>query len=116
MSTFTELNSITASLDFVFNPTKWDGSSKSYIADKRTLKVLLRKIRNGIAHQRIESINEDGRWIGIIIEDINGRNNNNVELRIKFQIEEFRNFAIFISSKYVEEIKRLGKKKSKRLQ
>ena len=115
LSTFPELKNIIASSDFVFDPTKWDSRSKSYIPDKKTLKVLLKKIRNGIAHQRIESINEDGKWTGVIIQDINKKNNNNVELSIKFQIKEFRIFAIFISSKYIDEIERLGKKKSKKI-
>lgn len=64
---------------------------------------LLKKIRNGIAHQHIDGVNENGRWVGVRLW--NEPVNNVKDFEIIFTIEQLRNFAIKISKKYLSEKK-----------
>jgi hypothetical protein len=60
----------------------------------------LNKIRNSIAHQNIEAINnEDEKWIGVRLWNINYDNKKDFE--IIFTIEELKKFAIELSKKYL---------------
>lgn len=66
----------------------------------KTLKVLLQKIRNGLAHQNIRPINIDGILHSIeIANEFRG----NTDLVIKFTEDELKNFALFISKLYLTE-------------
>ncbi len=103
-----EIQGIISKKGFLFNPTT--KKKGQYVSDKKSLKNFLKKIRNGTAHQRIEPINENGKWKGIKIEDINDANNKNLELKIELTIKELRDFAFFISTKYIEEFERLNKR------
>jgi hypothetical protein len=64
---------------------------------------LINKIRNGIAHQNIEGINENKRWIGVRLW--NNTNDSKKDFEIIFTIEELKNLAIALSDKYLEENK-----------
>src|SRR5882672_10772361 len=55
-----EINQIITSPEFHFDRRRKGNN----------LKNLLGRIRNGIAHQRIETITEGGKWIGVVIQDI----------------------------------------------
>ncbi len=66
----------------------------------KTIGVLLRKIRNGLAHQNIEPINENNKFVGIKIFN---KYFDKLDLDIEFTREELYNFAIYISNKYLEE-------------
>ena len=65
------------------------------------LKNLLTRIRNGIAHQRIESISEDNKWKGVIIQD---SHNGNIVLNLELKTSELRKFAFYIADEYLKEL------------
>jgi hypothetical protein len=92
----TELEFIFSSPDFIFDPQ----------SGKNNLQNLLRRIRNGIAHQRIETLSENGKWSGIIIQDLD--NAGNVGLNVRLSINELKAFARFIAMKYLDETKSLA--------
>ncbi|MCH7770646.1 MAG: hypothetical protein IIA49_06470 [Bacteroidetes bacterium] len=66
----------------------------------KTIGVLLRKIRNGLAHQNIKPINKNNEFVGIKIFN---KYKNKLDLDIEFTREELYNFAIYISNKYLKE-------------
>lgn len=66
----------------------------------KTVKVFLQKIRNGLAHQHIQAINDGGNFTGITIT--NNYDKNNRDLEIEFTHEELRKFALFISKQYLK--------------
>ena len=88
-----------AGIQFVLN-------SPNFYFDKRNfnndLKNLLNRIRNGISHQRIETITIAGKWKGVIIEDYDRQNNLGLHLELK--TSELRKLAFFISDAYLNEI------------
>ena len=57
------------------------------------------KLRNCIAHQNIYGINEDSKWIGVRLWNIN---NSKKDFEIVFTIEELKNNAIELATKYLE--------------
>lgn len=61
---------------------------------------LIKKIRNGIAHQNIEGINENDKWIGVRLW--NNTNTFKKDFEIIFTIEELKSFAIALSDKYLD--------------
>ena len=83
-------------------------NSNNFFFDRRNnhndLKNLLNRIRNGIAHQRIETINDNNnKWKGVIIQDYD--RNNNLGLHLELKISELRKFAFYIADEYLKEIK-----------
>lgn len=92
------LNEI-AEIQFVLN-------SQNFFFDKGKshydLKNLLRRIRNGIAHQRIESISENDVWKGVIIQDFDRKDN--LGLNMELKTAELRTLALFIADEYLKEI------------
>lgn len=102
INTIPSLKPIISRDGFSFSPTKQKRGV--WIADAKTLKVFLKKIRNGIAHQRIEPKNKGKKWTRVIISDINERNGNNVELTCEFTVRELRQFAKYISREYLNAI------------
>jgi hypothetical protein len=89
-----ELKSLVGSNDFHF-----DRRGKN-----NDLKNLLSRIRNGIAHQRIETITTKGKWTGVIIQDIDPITQT-VGLNLKLTTKQLREFALYIASKYLDEVK-----------
>jgi len=67
---------------------------------KKSKLWLINKIRNGIAHQNIEGVNENGKWIGVRL--CNKNNDSKKDFEIVFAIEELKRFAITLSNKYLE--------------
>lgn len=61
---------------------------------------LIKKIRNGIAHQNIKGINENDKWIGVRLW--NNTNTFKKDFEIIFTIEELKSLAIALSDKYLE--------------
>ena len=59
----------------------------------------LTKIRNAIAHQHIEGLNNSGEWVGVKLwnESDIGRN-----FEIEFEIQELKKFALYISEAYIK--------------
>jgi hypothetical protein len=63
---------------------------------------LLKKIRNAIAHQNIQAVNEAGKWVGVRL--CNKPNAKTKNFEVVFKIDELRKFAIELSNKYLSEI------------
>lgn len=61
---------------------------------------LINKIRNGVAHQNIEGINEDKKWIGVRLWNTN--NDSKKDFEIVFNVEELKKFAIALSDEYLK--------------
>jgi hypothetical protein len=66
-----ELNDIVNGI--TFNPTK--RKNGSWIADKKNLRNLIKKVRNGVSHQQIECVDDNGKWDRVVIRDFNSYNN-----------------------------------------
>lgn len=60
----------------------------------------INRIRNGIAHQNIEGINENDKWIGVRLWNTNASIK---DFEIIFTIEELKNLATTLSGKYLNE-------------
>jgi HEPN pEK499 p136 len=58
----------------------------------------INKIRNGIAHQNIEAINQEKTWIGIRLWN---EYQSKRDFEIIFTMEELKNFAISLADKYL---------------
>ena len=95
-----ELNGI-EEIDYVLNSPNFYFDRRNFNND---LKNLLNRIRNGIAHQRIEAISKDNKWKGVIIEDYD--RNNNLGLHLELKTSELRKFAFYIADRYLEEAKK----------
>ena len=92
-----------------FNPTKRQG--KNWIADKKNLRNLIKKVRNGVSHQQIECVDDKGKWDKVIIRDLNTYNHDNLELEVSWKPEQLKRFALFVADKYKSEIEKLENKK-----
>jgi len=90
---------------YVFNnEDNFFGITKSNIPfeenSKFDLPNVLRHIRNGIAHGRIEQKTQNGKIVALRIHD--KQNENGIEnFVIEFSIEEFKNFAVKISDLFI---------------
>ncbi len=93
-----ELNEI-AEIQFVLNSTGFFFDRRNFNND---LKNLLNRIRNGIAHQRIEAISENNKWKGIIIEDYDMAGN--LGLHLELTTAELRRFSFYIADNYLREV------------
>jgi hypothetical protein len=63
----------------------------------KTLKVLLNKIRNGLAHQHIEPVNKNRFFSGIIIRNYYDSGKINQDLEVEFdrrKLERFGNRSV----------------------
>ena len=86
-------------IDYILNCNNYYFNPRNYNED---LKNLLNRIRNGIAHQRIETISENGIWRGVIIEDFDRQGN--LGLHLELTTAELRRFALFIADNYLNEV------------
>ena len=91
--------------NILFNPTK--RKKNTWVEDKRSLKNLIKKIRNGVSHQQIECVDENGRWDRVIIRDFNTYNNDNLELEVSWTPNQLKIFALFVADSYLYEINKL---------
>jgi len=69
----------------------------------KTLKILLKKVRNGLAHQNIEPVNTDGLFTGIKIMNFFNGVKRDLDLEIEFNRKELESFALFIAKEYLGE-------------
>jgi hypothetical protein len=97
-----DLNDI-PEIQFLLQSPNFHFNNRGYSND---LKNLLRRVRNGISHQRIETINKGGKWKGVIIQDLNGQNS--IGLHLELKTSELRKFAFFIADEYLKEIGKVG--------
>jgi len=65
-----------------------------------TLKIFLKKVRNGLAHQNITPVNTDGLFTGIIIKNYHGKD---LDLEVVFNRQELEQFALFIAGEYLRD-------------
>ena len=56
------------------------------------------KIRNAIAHQNIYGINENQKWVGVRLWNMN---NDKKDFEVIFQIDELKNFALKLAEMYL---------------
>lgn len=96
----TELPNLPFRLE-IFDPIQSIKNSKIKYYPK-TLAVLLQKIRNGLAHQNIEPVNENGKFAGIIIRNYFGLTKSHLDLKIHFSQQELKKFALFIANEYLK--------------
>lgn len=83
---------------FILNSDNFHFDRRNFNDD---LKNLLNRIRNGISHQRIEAISQNGEWVGIIIEDYDRVGN--LGLHLELTIPQVRELVSYITDKYLEE-------------
>lgn len=95
-----DLNDI-PEIQFVMNSPNFFFDPRHFHYD---LKNLLNRIRNGIAHQRIETISDNGKWKGVVIQDYD--KHNNLGLNLELKTSELRKLAFFIADEYLKEIKK----------
>lgn len=60
--------------------------------EQKTLNILTKKIRNGIAHQQVECVDRKGKWVQVTIRDFNKANGDNLELERTWTIRELKEF------------------------
>ena len=88
----------------IFNPIKKikNGVIMYY---PKTLKVLLQKIRNGLAHQHIEPVNKNGKFIGVKIYNyFDNKYKTHMDLDVQFTRKQLQNFALFIADEYLKQV------------
>ncbi|MCJ7583724.1 MAG: HEPN family nuclease [Anaerolineales bacterium] len=85
-----------------FEPIKKKKRSGEIENFPKTLKIFLKKVRNGLAHQNIEPVNTNRIFTGIIIRNYYGEGTSDLDLEIEFNREELEGFALFIAEKYLE--------------
>ena len=73
----------------------------------KSLKVFLRKIRNGLAHQNIEPVNKNGVFCGVIIRNYYTDAKKTQDLEVEFNRRELEEFALFIADEYLKRIDEL---------
>jgi hypothetical protein len=64
----------------------------------KTLEIFLKKVRNGLAHQKIKPINTDGLFTGVEIKNYYG---NMLDLEVEFSRQELEHFALFVAREYL---------------
>jgi hypothetical protein len=87
----------------IFNPIRGKDRNTGVIDYyPTTLKVFLRKLRNSIAHQNIEPINEGGLFVGAVFRNkIFGV----ADFESEFRRRELEAFANFIANQYLHHIR-----------
>lgn len=85
----------------IFEPIKSIKKSR-IIYYPKTLKVLLQKIRNGLAHQRIEPVNQNGKFAGVIIRNYFDDAQTHQDLEIQFSQHQLKDFALFVADEYLK--------------
>lgn len=66
----------------------------------KTFEILLKKIRNGIAHQNILPINQEGNFLGVRFYN---HFQNNLDMEISFTEQQLKEFSLYISGVYLNE-------------
>jgi hypothetical protein len=84
----------------IFEPKK--KINGGIITERKTLRVLLKKIRHGLAHQHIEPANENSKFAGVIIRNYYPPNNGQIDLEVHFSQQELKDFALFIADEYLK--------------
>jgi hypothetical protein len=85
----------------VFTPIH-SGTPGDYQYYPKTLKFLLKKLRNGITHQHIDPINTGKTFTGIVIKNYFPLKPGEVDTEIDFSREDLERFALFIADQYLE--------------
>ena len=84
----------------IFNPIqKKDKETGGFIYYRKTVEIFLKKLRNGIAHQNIQAINENGSFVGVIIRN---KFRSIVDFEVAFRRRELQKFANFIADQYLQ--------------
>ena len=73
-------------------------SHKKELASKEKF-WFVNKLRNGIAHQNIQGVNENGSWVGVRVWNMEGYKK---DFEIVFNVNELKTFAIKLAEMYLE--------------
>lgn len=89
----------------IFNPIKYrHKTTKQLEYYPKNLESILRKIRNGIAHQHIEPVNADGEFCGVVVKNYweDKQNPDKImDLHITFTQTQLHLFSLFIADLYL---------------
>jgi hypothetical protein len=88
----------------LFKPIK-NVKSGITIYDENTLEVLLKKLRNGLAHQNVWPVNQNGEFSDVVIKnyfDDKHKKQDDPDLHIQFSKEQLKDFALFIANEYLK--------------
>jgi hypothetical protein len=91
-----------------FNPTRRE--NRQWVNDEKNLRNLIKKVRNGVSHQEIQCIDDNGKWDSVIIRDFNTYNNNHLELEVRWTPRQLKTFSLFVADSYISEIQKLEPK------
>jgi hypothetical protein len=82
--------------------SKKNGTTSYY---PKTLRTLLNKIRNGLAHQNIEPVNSGRSFVGVKIKNYYTDRSNSRELDLVIEMKrvELEKFGLFIAEKYLRD-------------
>jgi hypothetical protein len=84
----------------VFEPIRRiENEERSYYP--KTLQILLKKLRNGIAHQHIIPVNRLGLFVGIKIQNLFPDVKPILDTDVEFSRTELEKFAVFIADQYL---------------
>lgn len=63
----------------------------------------INRVRHAIAHQNIKAINEDDKWVGVILYN---KPKEVIDFEIEFDIDELKEFALKLGNIYLDELKK----------
>ena len=76
---------------------------------KKNLKILLQKIRNGLAHQNVQPVNQNGQFEGVVIKNYFPDNQGVLDTHLQFSKKELNDFALFIANEYLKLYFKIGR-------
>jgi hypothetical protein len=90
-----------------FKPVQRHTEGNGFKYYPETLGVFLRKLRNGLVHQRIEPGNDGKTWVSITVRNyfeysIQGRKQEKLDLEATFTWDQLRAFALFIADEFLK--------------
>jgi len=97
----TDILSSNGVIEFFFEPVKKENNI--WIAADKTLRTFLIKFRNAIAHQHILPINENKKWVGVILW--NEYEKGKCDFKTKLGFEQLNRIAIFLAKTYLNTFK-----------
>ena len=94
------LNFLPDELEFIISDQALSFHPKKLLKSKGKLSVL-KKIRNGIAHQHVEPHNRNNNWVGVTLWNVTPKEE--IDFRISLTTTQLNSLAIHITNNYLEE-------------
>lgn len=92
------IDNVRSEIDFdlqIFDPKEYDSKKKINKPCEKNFKTFIKKLRNCIAHQRIEPINESGKLVRIKFET------EDQDMKVIFDQEQLKNLCFYICDKHL---------------